>query len=158
MTQALELLSLLPVSNSKPLSTNVWQQPPAWSCCSRTKTLCPALPSNTAVVKPPIPLPTTIVSILSGTFWDLNPVRITQNWWIARHWHINFLQEMAILWNDFQKWERKFGNQSYRAFTRGRLGRGGLPEKFSHLPIRSSWRSHLPVYSIANNSTLSNLV
>jgi hypothetical protein len=48
------------------------QQPPAWSCCSRTRTFLPALANSIAVLSPPIPLPITIASRLSGTLGGLN--------------------------------------------------------------------------------------
>ena len=63
----------LPVSNSYPFSTKVWQQPPAWSCCSSTSTLLPALANNNAATRPPAPLPITITSRSSGTLPTLNP-------------------------------------------------------------------------------------
>ena len=56
-----------------PFSTNVWQEPPALSCCSSTKTFRPARDSIAAVVKPPIPLPMMIASRSDGTCSDRNP-------------------------------------------------------------------------------------
>ena len=67
------LAETLPVSNSCPFSTKVWQQPPAWSCCSSTSTLLPALANNNAATSPPAPLPITITSRFSGIFDCLNP-------------------------------------------------------------------------------------
>ena len=53
-------------SSFSPLSMYVWQQPPAWSCCSSTNTFFPVLERMEAVVNPPIPLPITIASQLSS--------------------------------------------------------------------------------------------
>ena len=64
-----------PTSNSKPLSTNVWQHPPAWSCCSRTRTFLPALAKMAAAVRPPMPLPTTMASTLSGILLVWKPAQ-----------------------------------------------------------------------------------
>lgn len=58
--------SILPTSNSKPWFSKVWQHPPAWSCCSRTRTLFPALASTAAADRPPMPLPMTTASRRSG--------------------------------------------------------------------------------------------
>ena len=63
----------LPTSNSYPFSMNVWQHPPARSCCSSTRTRFPVRASNVAVVRPPIPLPITIASTRSGIFLGKNP-------------------------------------------------------------------------------------
>ena len=54
------------LSSFSPLSMYVWQQPPAWSCCSSTNTFFPVLERMEAVVNPPIPLPITIASQLSS--------------------------------------------------------------------------------------------
>ena len=59
--------------SSLPLSINEWQQPPAWSCCSKTNTFFPAFARSAAVDRPPIPLPMTMASRFSGTFRDTNP-------------------------------------------------------------------------------------
>ena len=69
----------LPTSNSNPLSTKVCKQPPAWSCCSRTRTRFPARANKFAVVRPPIPLPITIASRRLGIFLGLKPVKKLQN-------------------------------------------------------------------------------
>ena len=61
------------INQSLPLSINEWQHPPAWSCCSKTKTFFPAFARRAAVHRPPIPLPITMASRFSGTFRDTNP-------------------------------------------------------------------------------------
>ena len=65
----------IPVSNSNPLSWKVWQHPPAWSCCSSTRTFLPARASRAPTLSPPIPLPMMMVSRCSGTLWLLNPTK-----------------------------------------------------------------------------------
>lgn len=57
----------VPVSNSKPFSVKVWQQPPSFPCCSSTSTRLPALASSAAAPRPPMPLPITMASSRSGT-------------------------------------------------------------------------------------------
>lgn len=64
----------LPTSNSVPLSWKVWQQPPAWSCCSNTSTRLPTLARMHAAARPPMPLPMTTASKSCGTRAVLNPV------------------------------------------------------------------------------------
>jgi len=49
------------------LSMKVWQHPPAWSCCSSTRTFFPALAMIEAVERPPMPLPMTMASRSFGT-------------------------------------------------------------------------------------------
>lgn len=56
-----------PTSNSKPFLLKVWQQPPAFPCCSRTTTRFPALERSAAAASPPMPLPITTASRFSGT-------------------------------------------------------------------------------------------
>lgn len=65
--------SFSPTSNSKPFSVNVWQHPPARSCCSRTKTFFPTLASNTASPSPPTPLPMMMASRSLGTLLARKP-------------------------------------------------------------------------------------
>lgn len=65
----------LPTSNSNPLFSKVCVQPPAWSCCSRTTTLFPALDKSAAAVKPPMPLPITTTSRAGGTRSTRKPVQ-----------------------------------------------------------------------------------
>lgn len=60
-------LICLPTSNSNPLFSKVCVHPPAWSCCSRTRTLFPALAKRAAAVRPPTPLPITTASRAAGT-------------------------------------------------------------------------------------------
>lgn len=67
----------IPTSNSKPFSVKVWQQPPATSCCSRTRTFFPALAIVAAAVIPPIPLPIIIASRFFGIFSLVNPKKHT---------------------------------------------------------------------------------
>ena len=51
----------------------MWQHPPAWSCCSRTRAFLPALERRAAQDKPPIPLPITMASKSWGTFFAAKP-------------------------------------------------------------------------------------
>ena len=68
-------VGILPTSNSNPLFWKVWVQPPAWSCCSRTKTFFPALDKSAAAVKPPTPLPITTASRAGGTRSTRKPAK-----------------------------------------------------------------------------------
>lgn len=69
------VLGPLPTSNSNPFSMKEWQQPPDWSCCSRTSTFLPALAMIAPMAKPPIPLPTMTASRFSGTLLLVKPGR-----------------------------------------------------------------------------------
>ena len=77
-----------------PLSINEWQQPPAWSCCSSTRTFLPTRARRAAVVRPPMPLPITIASSSSGTFLAVKPclrtlsraTRSEMKGWGGRRW------------------------------------------------------------------------
>ena len=51
-----------PASNRTPCSLNDVTYPPGLSCFSNTATFMPAMDRNAAVLKPPIPAPTTIAS------------------------------------------------------------------------------------------------
>ena len=75
------------MSNSKPFSTKEWQQPPAWSCCSRTRTFLPTRPSRTPAVRPPTPLPMIITSqSVVSTLDCLNSAhRVVIRLWIERN-------------------------------------------------------------------------
>ena len=53
---------------SDPFSVKVWQDPPATSCCSRTRTFFPPFDKIAAVVSPEMPLPTMMASRSIGTF------------------------------------------------------------------------------------------
>ena len=68
-----------PTSNSKPSSMKLCMHPPAWSCCSSTKTFCPERARMLAVARPPPPLPITIVSKSAGTCFSANPIKNALN-------------------------------------------------------------------------------
>ena len=75
----------IPTSNSNPFSVNVWQHPPAWSCCSSTSTLLLALDRMAAALRPPIPLPMTLASRFSGTLPSVNPATAERRFWNMTH-------------------------------------------------------------------------
>lgn len=84
----------LPTSNSNPLFSKVCVHPPAWSCCSRTRTLFPALAKRAAAVRPPTPLPITTASRAAGTRSTRKPAHryaFQTSTWISERFRDIFL-------------------------------------------------------------------